>query len=105
MLASDVEYRIHLIIQEARKFMINGKRQTLMPEDIEYAMEAMNVEVRLKPRNRAAIASLYGMFLLNNGVADSGTPSSSTFRPIRIRPYSLYVRRKSSDISRARRRN
>lgn len=25
--------------------MINGKRQTLTPEDIEYAMEALNVEV------------------------------------------------------------
>ncbi|KAI9631731.1 uncharacterized protein MKK02DRAFT_21530 [Dioszegia hungarica] len=49
LLASDVEYRIHLIIQEARKFMINGKRQTLTPEDIEYAMEALNVEPILVP--------------------------------------------------------
>jgi transcription initiation factor TFIID subunit 6 len=47
MLATDVEYRIHLIIQEARKFMINGKRQTLIPEDIEFAMEALNVEVSI----------------------------------------------------------
>ena len=44
-LAGDVEYRIHLIIQEAKKFMIHGRRGTLLPEDIEHAMEALNVEV------------------------------------------------------------
>lgn len=25
--------------------MVHGKRSTLMPEDVEYAMEALNVEV------------------------------------------------------------
>jgi hypothetical protein len=40
-----VEYRLHLIIQEAKKFMVHGKRATLLPEDVEYAMEALNVEV------------------------------------------------------------
>lgn len=45
LLASDVEYRLHLILQEAKKFMVNGKRGTLLPEDVEYALEALNVEV------------------------------------------------------------
>lgn len=45
ILASDIEHKLHLIIQEARKFMVHGKRGTLMPEDVEYAMEALNVEV------------------------------------------------------------
>jgi transcription initiation factor TFIID subunit 6 len=40
-----VEYRLHLILQEAKKFMVHGKRQTLLPEDVEHAMEALNVEV------------------------------------------------------------
>lgn len=45
MLASDVEYRLHFLLQEAKKFMVHGKRSTLMPEDVEHAMEALNVEV------------------------------------------------------------
>lgn len=45
LLAGDVEYRLHLILQEAKKFMVHGKRQTLLPEDVEHAMEALNVEV------------------------------------------------------------
>ncbi|WVW86592.1 hypothetical protein I302_108642 [Kwoniella bestiolae CBS 10118] len=49
LLAGDVEYRLHLIIQEAKKFMVNGKRGTLMPEDVEYAMDALNVEPILIP--------------------------------------------------------
>jgi hypothetical protein len=47
LLAADVEYRIHLIAQEAKKFMVQGKRSTLLPEDIEQAMAALNVEVSL----------------------------------------------------------
>ncbi|KAK6909003.1 hypothetical protein I203_103013 [Kwoniella mangroviensis CBS 8507] len=49
LLAGDVEYRLHLIIQEAKKFMAHGKRGTLMPEDVEYAMDALNVEPILIP--------------------------------------------------------
>jgi len=45
LLAADVEYRIHLVAQEAKKFMVQGKRSTLLPEDIEQAMAALNVEV------------------------------------------------------------
>ena len=44
-LAADVEYRIHLILQEAKKFMVAGRRSTLLPEDVEYAMDALRVEV------------------------------------------------------------
>ncbi|WWC65573.1 uncharacterized protein I303_108191 [Kwoniella dejecticola CBS 10117] len=49
LLAGDVEYRIHLIVQEAKKFMVNGKRGTLLPEDVEHAMNALNVEPILIP--------------------------------------------------------
>lgn len=45
LLAGDVEYRLNLILQEAKKFMVHGKRTTLKPEDVEHAMEALNVEV------------------------------------------------------------
>lgn len=45
LLAGDVEYRLHLILQEAKKFMVHAKRSTLMPEDVEHALEALNVEV------------------------------------------------------------
>lgn len=44
-LAADVEYRIHLVLQEAKKFMVAGRRSTLLPEDVEYAMDALRVEV------------------------------------------------------------
>jgi transcription initiation factor TFIID subunit 6 len=46
-LAGDVEYRIHLILQEAKKFMVHGRRRTLLPEDVTFAMDALNVEVGL----------------------------------------------------------
>lgn len=45
LLAGDVEYRLHYLVTEAKKFMVHGKRTTLMPEDIEHAMEALNIEV------------------------------------------------------------
>lgn len=48
-LAGDVEYRLHLIVQEAKKFMVHGKRTTLLPEDVEHALEALNVEPILVP--------------------------------------------------------
>lgn len=48
LLAGDVEYRLHFLLQEAKKFMVHGKRTTLMPEDIEHAMEALNIEVRVR---------------------------------------------------------
>lgn len=47
LLAGDVEYRLHYLLQEAKKFMVHGKRNTLMPDDIEHAMEALNVEVSM----------------------------------------------------------
>ncbi|WWD20037.1 hypothetical protein CI109_104510 [Kwoniella shandongensis] len=57
LLAGDVEYRLHLILQEAKKFMIHGKRATLLPEDVEYAMEALNVEPVLVPPRPLPIPS------------------------------------------------
>ncbi|KAL7424833.1 histone H4-like TAF Taf6, SAGA complex subunit [Cryptotrichosporon argae] len=49
VLAGDVEFRLHLLVQEARKFMVHGKRTTLTSEDVEHAMEALNVEPVLIP--------------------------------------------------------
>jgi histone H3/H4 len=43
--AGDVEYRINLVIQEAQKFMRHAKRTTMMPQDIDYALQALNVQV------------------------------------------------------------
>lgn len=44
-LAQDTEYRVREVIQEASKFMIHGKRTKLSVEDVNYALEARNVEV------------------------------------------------------------
>lgn len=52
LLAGDVEHRLHLILQEAKKFMIHGKRATLTPEDVEHAMDALGVEVSATCRER-----------------------------------------------------
>ncbi|EIW72312.1 hypothetical protein TREMEDRAFT_70674 [Tremella mesenterica DSM 1558] len=49
LLASDVEYRLHLITQEAKKFMVHAKRTTLTSDDVEYAMEVLNLEPILVP--------------------------------------------------------
>ncbi|KAJ9097344.1 hypothetical protein QFC19_006812 [Naganishia cerealis] len=47
--AGDVEYRINLVAQEAQKFMRHAKRTTLMPQDIDYALQALNVQPLLHP--------------------------------------------------------
>lgn len=47
-IAGDVEYRLNLIIQEAHKFMRHAKRTTMMPEDIDYALQALNVQVSVE---------------------------------------------------------
>ena len=44
-LSQDVEYRCREIIQEAAKFMCNAKRTKMSVDDINYALEARNVEV------------------------------------------------------------
>lgn len=49
LLAGDVEYRLHFLLQEAKKFMVHGKRTTLLPEDVEHAMEALSVEPVIVP--------------------------------------------------------
>jgi transcription initiation factor TFIID subunit 6 len=45
-LASDVEYRIRSIIQEANKFKKNSKRNNLTTKDINFALKLKNVEVK-----------------------------------------------------------
>ncbi|KAJ9125315.1 hypothetical protein QFC22_000272 [Naganishia vaughanmartiniae] len=47
--AGDIEYRINLVAQEAQKFMRHAKRTTLMPQDVDYALQALNVQPLLHP--------------------------------------------------------
>ncbi|KIR34420.1 transcription initiation factor TFIID subunit 6 [Cryptococcus deuterogattii MMRL2647] len=63
LLAGDVEYRLHLILQEAKKFMVHAKRSTLMPEDVEHALEALNVEPILIPPRPLALPSFHPLNL------------------------------------------
>ncbi|EEB95428.1 hypothetical protein MPER_05606, partial [Moniliophthora perniciosa FA553] len=43
-LASDVEYRIHQVVEEAAKFMRHGCRTTLTTADIDQALRVLNIE-------------------------------------------------------------
>ncbi|KIY51530.1 TAF-domain-containing protein [Fistulina hepatica ATCC 64428] len=43
-LASDVEYRLHQVIEEAARFMRHGKRTTLTTADIDQALKVLNIE-------------------------------------------------------------
>ncbi|KAF5361003.1 hypothetical protein D9756_005121 [Leucocoprinus leucothites] len=43
-LASDVEYRIHQVIEEASRFMRHGRRTTLTTSDIDHALRTLNIE-------------------------------------------------------------
>lgn len=43
-LASDAEYRIHQIVEEAARFMRHGRRTTMTTSDIDQALRVLNVE-------------------------------------------------------------
>lgn len=43
-MAMDVEYRLHEVIEQARKFMRHSKRRTLTTRDISAALKVLNVE-------------------------------------------------------------
>ncbi|KAF8349591.1 transcription initiation factor TFIID complex 60 kDa subunit [Amanita rubescens] len=43
-LASDVEYRIHQVIEEAARFMRHGRRTTMNTSDIDQALRVLNIE-------------------------------------------------------------
>ncbi|GJJ15644.1 hypothetical protein Clacol_009922 [Clathrus columnatus] len=43
-LASDVEYRMHQVVEEASKFMRHARRTTLTPSDIDHALRVLNIE-------------------------------------------------------------
>ncbi|KAN0139431.1 TATA box binding protein associated factor (TAF) domain containing protein [Lactarius tabidus] len=43
-LASDVEYRIHQVIEEASRFMRHARRTTLTTSDIDRALRVLNIE-------------------------------------------------------------
>ncbi|KAG7087466.1 hypothetical protein E1B28_013432 [Marasmius oreades] len=43
-LASDVEYRIHQVVEEATKFMRHARRTTLTTVDIDQALRVLNIE-------------------------------------------------------------
>ena len=44
-MAPEIEFRLRDIVQEARKFMLAAKRDTLTTADINYALRLRNVEV------------------------------------------------------------
>ena len=43
-LASDVEYRLRDLVQEALKFMKHGRRETLSTDDVNFALRLRNSE-------------------------------------------------------------
>ncbi|KAB5595903.1 Transcription initiation factor TFIID subunit 6 [Ceratobasidium theobromae] len=43
-LASDVEYRLHQVIEEAARFTRHARRSTMSPADIDQALRVMNIE-------------------------------------------------------------
>ncbi|KAF9046804.1 TAF-domain-containing protein [Hymenopellis radicata] len=43
-LASDVEYRLHQVIEEAARFMRHGRRTTITTADIDQAFRVLNIE-------------------------------------------------------------
>ncbi|KAF7315557.1 Transcription initiation factor TFIID complex 60 kDa subunit [Mycena indigotica] len=43
-LASDVEYRLHQVIEEAARFMRHGRRTIMTTSDIEQALRVLNIE-------------------------------------------------------------
>lgn len=65
-LASDVEYRIHQVIEEAARFMRHAKRTTLTTADIDQALRVLNIE------------PLYGHFPHNPPVFRRAPPHPQT---------------------------
>lgn len=43
-LAKDVEYRIHQVVEEAARFTRHGKRTTMNTQDIDLALQSLNIE-------------------------------------------------------------
>ncbi|KIK92430.1 hypothetical protein PAXRUDRAFT_34527 [Paxillus rubicundulus Ve08.2h10] len=43
-LASDVEYRIHQVIEEASRYMVHARRTTITTADIDLALRTLNIE-------------------------------------------------------------
>lgn len=57
MLASDVEYRLHQIIEEASRFSRHSNRTTMTTTDIDQAFKILNIEVRFRsgPHERSRL--------------------------------------------------
>ncbi|KAJ3911805.1 transcription initiation factor TFIID complex 60 kDa subunit [Lentinula edodes] len=82
-LASDVEYRIHQVVepQEAAKFMRHGRRTTMTTSDIEQALRVLNIEPLYghtphNPPTFRRAAPTYGHSSTN--VASSGSANAGT---------------------------
>ncbi|GBE83264.1 Transcription initiation factor TFIID subunit 6 [Sparassis crispa] len=43
-LASDVEYRVHQVLEEAARFMRHARRTTLTTSDVDHALRVLNIE-------------------------------------------------------------
>ncbi|GHJ85581.1 hypothetical protein NliqN6_1983 [Naganishia liquefaciens] len=81
-IAGDVEYRINQVIGQAQKFMRHAKRTTMMPQDIEHALQALNVQPLLHPPYPLHKPSFVPVY--TDGTASSSStqpPSSSSAQP------------------------
>ncbi|KAJ3712966.1 TATA box binding protein associated factor-domain-containing protein [Lentinula raphanica] len=78
-LASDVEYRVHQVVEEAAKFMRHGRRTTMTTSDIEQALRVLNIEPLYghtphNPPTFRRAAPVYGH--LSNNAASSGSANA-----------------------------
>lgn len=77
LLASDVEYRLHQVIEEASRFTRHSKRTTLTTSDIDQAFRILNIEVcMVHIQNRVALLNPF-QFSLYMGIPLRVHPASN----------------------------
>ena len=97
-IAGDVEYRLNLIIQEAHKFMRHAKRTTMMPEDIDYALQALNVQVRMHGMQASSLSDLPRPSFVVAANPSSAQTALQTSFPARVPSRDGHHRFKSSAV-------